>query len=60
MADELAALGIRSFGVATLAEGISLRRQRPNEEIILFGGASWLGHASVGTTPTHPHRDAPK
>ena len=47
MAQELAALGVSSFGVATLAEGIHLRRQRPKEEIILFGGASWLGQAEA-------------
>jgi len=47
MADALAELGVRSFGVATLAEGVRLRRQRDKEEILLFGGASWLGRADA-------------
>jgi alanine racemase len=47
MAEELAALGVHRFGVATLAEGLLLRRQREREEIVLFGGASWLGRAEA-------------
>ena len=47
MADELAALGITSFGVATLSEGVTLRRHGCKGEIILFGGASWLAQADA-------------
>lgn len=47
MAEELAKQGVTSFGVATLSEGVALRRHGCEGEIILFGGASWMSQADA-------------
>jgi alanine racemase len=42
MALTLCGLGVRNFGVATMAEGLALRNAGVAGSILLTGGASWL------------------